>query len=152
MKKFLREVKTENLFDESRDLHKLKREELLEMMLVLSKENGTLHKENRDLKKQLEKMQTATVDDTAVKELSEKIEHMRNAMQTAAEYFSLSLRELNTDQPVTEQDAAGEADAGPVAEPAYYYDDDDEETDDAAGQDDTSESDAGTKEDDEADK
>ena len=56
MKTILKKHSKSEIAENSKDLHKLKREELLELMVALSEENDTLREKNNNLERELSEL------------------------------------------------------------------------------------------------
>ena len=78
--------------DKKREMKKLSRVELLEMLLDLSRENDVLKAENEELKRKLDEKQIILSESGSIAEAAMKLSGVFTAAQEAADRYLLSVQ------------------------------------------------------------
>ena len=92
-----------------RDLRKLRRSELLELMLEFSKENDRLKAENRALKKQLDSREIRFRDAGSLAEAALAVSGVFEKAQEAADLYLTNIRRAGAEAQKADTDTAGPA-------------------------------------------
>lgn len=87
-----------------KELKRLSRSELLELLVKLSEENEKLGKENEQLRKRLESRQISLQNAGSIAEASLRINGVFEAAQAAADAYLASVKAMAVREPAAESD------------------------------------------------
>ena len=80
---------------DTKDLKKLKRGDLLEILVEISEENDRLRQENAELKEKLEEKRLIMNKAGSIAEASLRLNRLFEAVQDAADQYLASIRDIN---------------------------------------------------------
>ncbi|MCR5450534.1 MAG: hypothetical protein K6F23_14210 [Solobacterium sp.] len=80
---------------ETKDLKKLRRGDLLEILVDISEENDRLRQENAELKEKLEEKRLIMNKAGSIAEASLRLNRVFEAVQDAADQYLASIRDIN---------------------------------------------------------
>ena len=87
-----------------KEIKRLSRSELLELLVKLSEENEKLGKENEQLRKRLESRQISLENAGSIAEASLRINRVFEAVQAAADDYLASVKAMAAGEPPAEND------------------------------------------------
>jgi len=87
MKTILKKHSKSEIAENSKDLHKLKREELLELMVALSEENDTLREKNNNLERELSELHDRREQEDTFTKTARQVDQFMNSIKAAVDCY-----------------------------------------------------------------
>lgn len=91
MKTILKKYSKSEISENNKDLHKLKREELLELMVALSEENDALREKNNSLERELSELRDRYKQEDTFTKTAHQVNQFMNSVKAAVDCYMESM-------------------------------------------------------------